>query len=51
MDLHGTLMVDQHVRLVDQVMCYQDVVSVMKAIIEALLAFMEYVNVSMTIEL
>ena len=37
-DLQGTLMVDQCARLVDQVMCHQNVVSVMKAIILALFA-------------
>ena len=42
---------DLHVRFVDRVMCHQDVVSVMKAIIEVIIIIMEYVNVSMTIEL
>ena len=45
---------DLHARLVDQVMCHQNVVNVMKAIITApmtIFTIMEVVNVSMTIEL
>ena len=35
-----------NVRLVDKVICHQNFVSVVKAIIEALLAIMKYVNMS-----